>query len=333
MKGKRKTGFTLIELLVVIAIIAILIALLLPAVQQAREAARRSTCKNNLKQIGLALHNYLETHRVFPSGALSRINPGDTVSGLEWRPTGFMLILPFIDQQPLYDIYDFNCGTGGCADTSGDTPQNAFLDQGKLPIYQCPSMSSSLANLRVNPRDGHLDNTDAGTTYTSSYALNSGGKYNSGRDDYWNRRSRIDNVNTSTIGVFFPNSSSTMADLKDGSSNTFLAGEAEQDDTSTNISALGIDGDVTNRRHAYWTEGHHHVMRSTLNPPFPSIGECVSKTGIDYRECTMTFGSPHAGGLHMLMGDGSTRFVSENIHITTWRNLGYMKDGNPVGEF
>jgi prepilin-type N-terminal cleavage/methylation domain-containing protein/prepilin-type processing-associated H-X9-DG protein len=328
----RMRGFTLIELLVVIAIIAILIALLLPAVQQAREAARRSTCKNNLKQIALALHDYQETYKVFPFGAASRANPGTNVDGVEWRATGFIAILPFMEEKPLYDLYNPNWGTGGSLDTSpGDNMQAAFLAQTKLAKYNCPS--STATNINENPRDGHLDNVDVGSTFASSYAFNSGRKYGTGYNNYWARY--FSTANRVMRGPFTPNSSNSFRDLKDGSSNVLMVAEAEQDDQATDpATCCGGDSSVLARRHVFWTEGDHHVMRSTEFPPFPTIGECVAKVGpADWRECNYTFGGPHPGGVQVALCDGSARFVSENINLTVWRNLGTMADGAALGDF
>ncbi|WP_194242800.1 DUF1559 family PulG-like putative transporter [Gimesia benthica] len=140
-------GFTLIELLVVIAIIAILIALLLPAVQQAREAARRSTCKNNLKQIGLALHNYHDTHQLFP---YATANPGNCIpadpNATITNHTGWLYLLPFMDQANLYNQFNFSAATGQHNKTSNTlaggssiTTGNAQLGTNVIPILLCPS--------------------------------------------------------------------------------------------------------------------------------------------------------------------------------------------------
>ena len=139
----RKRGFTLIELLVVIAIIAILIALLLPAVQQAREAARRSQCRNNLKQLGLALMNYHESYNVFPP---SYINGGEVRSygylpyGQIKNHTGYLLLLPYIDQQPMYNAIDFRFATGQADWRSRGGGQRQLQIEGKkLEVLRCPS--------------------------------------------------------------------------------------------------------------------------------------------------------------------------------------------------
>ncbi|EDL58448.1 DUF1559 domain-containing protein [Gimesia maris] len=336
-RQKKKLGFTLIELLVVIAIIAILIALLLPAVQQARESARRSTCKNQLKQIVLAIHNYHDTHSMFPAGYYTRANPGSTISGLENRATGFVMLLPFLDQASLYNLYNFDIGTGGGPDQSGggqtDT-QTAFLNQTKLPIYQCPSANTRLLNLKLNPRDGHLDSSDSGSSFASSYAFSSGNKYGTGNGQFWGIY--FGTSNSAAAGIMTPNSATRFRDVEDGASMTFIVGEAEHNDLKTDYSgSTAIDNsDVVSRRHAFWTEGMHHSVRSTFMPPYQSIEECViSFAPGAWRDCTYSFGSPHQGGLHMGMADGAVRFVSENINLSTWRYLGSMGDGEVLGEF
>src|SRR5947207_281778 len=129
-RSLRRLGFTLIELLVVIAIIAVLVALLLPAVQQAREAARRSQCKNNLKQIGLALHNYLDAYTKFPIGS-ANTQPGG------WGSPLWVAILPYIDEAPRYNKWDFNTAQTGWID--GNANNGALVNGKKMGKWFCPS--------------------------------------------------------------------------------------------------------------------------------------------------------------------------------------------------
>tara|TARA_R110002111_G_scaffold262702_1_gene340324 strand:+ start:21715 stop:22584 length:870 start_codon:yes stop_codon:yes gene_type:complete len=193
----RKRGFTLIELLVVIAIIAILIALLLPAVQQAREAARRSTCKNNMKQLGLALHNYHDTHRAFPPGSIEILVTGTTYTNLIGWQT---FILPFMDQSPLYQSIKseggFDAPWTGIANLTAANKGAKTI----IPAYICPS----------DPMGGI--NTNLSSYGKSNYAASSGKEYSGGGGD-------------SVKGAFGVNTKSKFRDFTDGLSNVFLAGE------------------------------------------------------------------------------------------------------------
>ncbi|TWT59341.1 DUF1559 domain-containing protein [Rubinisphaera italica] len=330
-----RNAFTLIELLVVIAIIAILVALLLPAVQQAREAARRSSCKNNLKQIGLALHNYHDTHGVFPAGYYGRAGSGAQVTSFEIRATGWTMLLPFIEESALYDLYNFDCGIGGCVDSSGQgasASQNNFLDKTNIDAYLCPSMpGSNIVN--TNPRGGHLDVTDTDGTWSSSYVFSSGGKYGTGSYDYWLKATTGSNTNAQ--GIMTANGKSKFRDVTDGTSNTFIAGEGATNDHGSDSSIWASDSSALPVRNLpFWAEGEFHSSRSTHLSPYPSIEECVNNTtGVTWQECRYIFGGPHPGGVQMILADGAVRFVSENIDRTTWQNLGAMQDGNVIGEF
>ena len=192
--GRR--GFTLIELLVVIAIIAVLIALLLPAVQQAREAARRTQCRNNLHQLGLALHNYHDTHSTFPPGMVHRSNNAGPYHS--W----LTMILPFVDETAIYNSYNFSIGAFyDEADHLGNTTATSQ----KLQQYQCPT----------DPQP----TTDRADLAVTNY-LGSMGTY------------EIDtNINPPAVqrGILFPNSRVRMRDIRDGTSNTLAVGECTRD--------------------------------------------------------------------------------------------------------
>ena len=186
----RPRGFTLIELLVVIAIIAILVALLLPAVQQARESARRSQCINNLKQMGLAMHNYHDTHRVFPGAELG----GSALGGA----TPFAAILPYVDQVNLYNLYNFSLGNSHV--------DNVPATSRTIPVYMCPS-----AAMRRQMPNAACNETRAPGTYAIC----------TGSLDPYGSTARNNGA------IVMPNSGTTrMSDILDGSTNTLLFGES-----------------------------------------------------------------------------------------------------------
>jgi prepilin-type N-terminal cleavage/methylation domain-containing protein len=187
----RRTGFTLIELLVVIAIIAVLIALLLPAVQQAREAARRTTCKNQLKQLGLALHNYHDSHSTFPPGFVNApIAPGDNRNAIN----AFVFLMPFYDQGALYNQWDFNL--------TQLSPENAVPNSTPVALLFCPTRRAPL---------------NAGLSFSNSargdYALSAGTGHVGA------------NTVETRVGMFHANNLTRIADVKDGTSVTIAMGE------------------------------------------------------------------------------------------------------------
>jgi len=219
IKSRKQSGFTLIELLVVIAIIAILIALLLPAVQQAREAARRTQCRNNLKQIGLALHNYHDTHRVFPAGYItggcSSATDLDTIAGsnticthqpirLHWP----LFILPFVDQSPLYNIVAQKNTIDSLNPSNPDSdPLTDDAYELFVPVYHCPSHPAS----EVKP-SGFLEWDDE--QRRGNYAANFGSGFLSESRSVEARK-----------GLFYANSNTRIRDITDGSSNTLAVSE------------------------------------------------------------------------------------------------------------
>lgn len=305
---KRRQGFTLIELLVVIAIIAILIALLLPAVQQAREAARRSTCKNNLKQIGLALHNYHDTFRTFPPATVRR--KGATTewetSMISWQAR----ILPYMDQGPLFNKIDWNAepGNSGTANTEARKHE--------MPAYRCPSDPGNR---------GKTGQTSYGPTNYVTSTADSGG-YAAGGGTYQNNGR----------SVMFLNSKTQLRDIEDGSSNTMFVAECVVAHPHSNVNATSgtvCTGTADQKRRGYsWFYGREMWTWSytTLIGPNSDLQECAQSTG-----GTSLLGarSKHVGGVHALLGDGAVRFISENIHLGTWQDLGNKADGNVIGEF
>ncbi|MFH1299585.1 MAG: DUF1559 domain-containing protein [Planctomycetota bacterium] len=318
LSPKRNRGFTLIELLVVIAIIAILIALLLPAVQQAREAARRSQCKNNMKQLGLALHNYHETFSVMPPGHIGRCTtPRLSASGLT-------MLLPYIDQAPLYNLYNSN----GCATThtsigtagplsAGDDPVtngNAAVVKNLVTVFMCPSDSGTEKIAAATSSYGiSATNTGTGGAKTN-YDFITITPYNSCEN--WAGTAPASRC------MFGDNSKCRLDDVKDGTSNTLMMGETTRDVYNGGTNAWGYRGHVMVGLNlvSYPINRFWYSSAVPQNLPQGKLGSWAYA------------GSLHTGGAHFLLGDGSVHFISENIDTTTRQNLAKMADGNVIGE-
>lgn len=330
----KHRGFTLIELLVVIAIIAILIALLLPAVQQAREAARRSQCKNNMKQLGLAFHNYHDTNRCFPFAWMAG-------SDLNVSCYGIML-LPYLDQAPLYNQWDSSVPAfnEAVALFSPATSVQGNLDVIKTPltVYKCPSTSEAdvhdytlpagSAGAGVPPLD--LTWSAARTDYIATTGVR--GTFSSIAYSGMSVPSRSGALNA--CGAIENDPVTRMRDIIDGSSNTFLVGERvggsnvyrglQVDPTLTasfGPANGGGWGDFLNGEH--WIEG-------SLYDGTPGGGPCpINCTNLR----SAGYLSFHVGGAQFLMGDGAVRFISENIAALTFAGLITRGGGEIIGEF
>jgi len=327
LRGSRRyrLGFTLIELLVVIAIIAILIALLLPAVQQAREAARRTQCKNNLKQLGLALHNYHDVANMFPPFRVRK-----TGYSSNWY-TGNVLwtarILPYIEQAPLYNQIDFNYGEGTAA-TDGDRGPNATIRANSIPAYLCPS-DPARGGVPWKAPDG---TTVSGPALTNSY----------GRLSYMANCGSGTTESATGNGVFATNSKFGLRDITDGTSNCLTAAEgvigfphdqtADPSGTPPLCPTTGTVGpqDMARGHSWFWAYRAGAAAFSTgITPNWQRTWDCnLASAGI-YRAAR----SFHTGGVHGGLADGSVRFISDNIDATTWSRLGSRNDGQPLGEF
>jgi prepilin-type N-terminal cleavage/methylation domain-containing protein/prepilin-type processing-associated H-X9-DG protein len=337
---RGREGFTLIELLVVIAIIAILIALLVPAVQKVRESAARTTCQNKLKQIVIACHNFVDQKGMLPPGANVRNGASDMFDGEEWRETGFVHILPYVEQQELYEKYDFAIGPGGVDGSGGTNAQNTVKQP--IAVFVCPIDGPAQRFKKVAPRDGHTDTSDSGASPLSSYCFNSGRQWGANFDNFF-ARSRSTRA-SHRAGPFSAGSRTRMPHITDGTSNTFLAGESAQDDSSTpdTTAILTYNWNETMyapilsnpRVHSMWIEADHHVMRSTEQLPFPSIKDCVDLTGTHPKSCRYIFGGQHQGGVNMAMADGSVRFIDARVNLTSvWQPLGTMAGDEVVPGF
>ena len=326
--GRKRAAFTLIELLVVIAIIAILIALLLPAVQQAREAARRSQCKNNLKQIGLALHNYHDIYKAFPPGRVRRsgVSPNSWYSGnIAWLPR----ILPQIDQAPLFNKIDWNRGYG-TSGTDGNSGVNGSNPNGVrrqiIPAFRCPSDPGNGSTPWTNPNGVKV----TGATPNGGYAST----------NYMGMIGTSTRLNTRPPGLFGQNTKIKIRDVTDGTSNTIAVAEGiigfhriSANDSGNNTSC-GSGGKLTG--------SDQQTGFSWFYAFRPQAAFCNSYVGPNAKEfdcgqnsdrVNTAARSMHVGGVHVLMCDGAVQFVGENINLQTWRNLGNKSDGNVVGEF
>ncbi len=341
LERRRSSGFTLIELLVVIAIIAILVALLLPAVQQAREAARRSACKNNLKQIGLALHNYHDTFNIFPNDVFSFYIPdrGSLANAQARNFSWMVLILPQVEQAALYDAINFNAQLYGQVIPGGE-----LVGTQQIATFQCPSDNVAMPSDHYN-------------TATTNYAGSQG-------FDWWRRRNQIHE------GLFSLESRNRMSDIKDGTTNTIAVGEVATFGHAAGGRRCGAGrlrdagGEAVFRM---WAFAHvHNVIGANggYNIKNPDNSDPQANNETFWRTGPHTWGpnyiaahcinsdwpgpgSVHKGGAQFLMCDGGVRFISENIDYhgdhnqspgapSLWMSLNTINGGRfdrVIGEF
>lgn len=310
---KSKHGFTLIELLVVIAIIAILVALLLPAVQQAREAARRSSCKNNLKQLGLAMHNYHDTFGTFPilwgrSGVTAPNNCPNECALWGWSA----MILPQLEQSALFD--QLQVGDRKLQDAVADANLLALM-QRPIAAFRCPSDVGP----PTNDQREVSDSTAAGTfqpVATSNY-LAANNSNNLERDD--------------PNGLFIPGQRGArrFRDVTDGTSNTIALGERAWRLSNVTLKAGVVFGTMDDSE-ASSDNGLVYISGCGQYPI--NSTETHSVRG---------FSSQHSGGAQFLLADGAVRFISENINLnrstpevdSTYERLISINDGQVLGEF
>ncbi|MEZ6122691.1 MAG: DUF1559 domain-containing protein [Planctomycetaceae bacterium] len=329
MYTRTKKGFTLIELLVVIAIIAILIALLLPAVQQAREAARRTQCKNNLKQIGLALHNYHDTHKVFPPGYVEQNPAAVHARAPNWNWMAY--IAPGIDLATSYN----QLKVGENPMTVINDPVRLAIMQTPLPSFRCPSDVGPDLNDDHDERRWRntITSTNVPGAVINYLAVNSAGIPRPDEDNNTNGiRKEVDQDAT---GVFFRNSKTKIRDITDGTSNTLLVGERVYKKVATTVSNNPFAGVAwaTNGR----AGGQNYGIASAMGSGQRRIN-CPENS-----ECRRAFMSNHEGGVQFVLCDGSVRFISENIEHDpagggTTENSLYeyllsIQDGHTIGEF
>jgi prepilin-type N-terminal cleavage/methylation domain-containing protein len=353
---RKANGFTLIELLVVIAIIAMLIVLLLPAVQQAREAARRTQCRNHLKQLGLALHNYHDTHRVFPAGYFSW--PTSTGSG----PTFAMIdpvtwdgapgwgwgsaLLPFMDQASLASQL-----TGALPIWH---PLNTDAVRAKLTTFLCPSATGGDDEFTVRDATGNplLINGNPVVLGRSHYVASHGqescwgecGAALTGKiftDIYSGTTTTITingDVSKVADGPFYRNSKTRFRDVTDGTSNTVFLGE-HSSKLSEKTWVGVVAGAFTHPNLNSPENGPDAAATLTLVHAGPSGGELdisgfpiVHSVNFPTLHVGQMF-SEHEGGGQICLGDGSVRFISENVDLLLWAELSSIGEGEVTGEF
>ncbi|SFJ30979.1 DUF1559 domain-containing protein [Planctomicrobium piriforme] len=338
----RRAGFTLIELLVVIAVVAVLVSLLLPAVQQARMAAQRSQCKNNLKQLGLALHNYHEAHSAFPPGVVApKYQTQQDPSGICWRA----MLLPYVEAQATYNNM---ADIMGKAITFDDIrPWNYATDDGFLNPYPFPT-------LFVCPSDPLSASDSIKSNYIGVYdgsgvvdLVSTPGDYSSYPYTY---ASTVGTMKSLNRGMFGVNVARKMRDVTDGASQTWIAGE--QDGNDNNKYALGIIGGGADAP-AVFGGGNPTILRNqdltdivnactSMTSGSPAYLECINNaTTVANAWLAQTggvwtsFSSRHGPGIaNMLMTDGSVHTISgKSIDAKVFENLSNRNDGNLVGQF
>ncbi len=346
MRRKRspfeRSGFTLIELLVVIAIISVLIALLLPAVQAAREAARRAGCVNNLKQIGLALHNYEQALGVFPPGYVSAVNPAvidacnhdqelqngvDLGTGWAWGS----FILPYLEQQPVYNSINFNLSVA--------FHDNDTCSLTSLAVYLCPSDDGpSVIPVFEDPPDPanpgsfsatHIVDTLSRGNYVGMYGLG----------EICSQSGAIDSPNNNGngplgthAGIFYRNSATRIAGITDGTSNTTMIGERSHNLSYVTWVARSING---------WL-GKTSLVEGGTDQFNPSPEECWTQVlgpcGLEDGLRTINnpeahvedYWSRHSGGANFTFADGSVHFLKSSINPIPWRALATRNLGEVI---
>ncbi|OJW08499.1 MAG: prepilin-type N-terminal cleavage/methylation domain-containing protein [Planctomycetales bacterium 71-10] len=337
------SGFTLIELLVVIAIIAVLIALLLPAVQAAREAARRAQCVNNMKQIGLGLANYESTMSGFPPSKIwpgAAIGSNGKINGV-LNTTGFALLLPFLEQTSMANAYNYsqpssNSITSGNTRLMGDAAVNSTVVGTLVPIFACPS---DIPPEVVNSTDYNWHRNNA---RRSNYVFCVGLWMEYYNPDAWG--GSLPGFVQSTRSMFIADTSTRLMEVTDGLSNTVTIGESPQIHMSSAYGPYWGSGVLTSTEGAAYPPpplsatiaaqvnlGPEWRDYTTMLPNAPpNSSQCGGPCGSMKLPYAYTMGSKHAGGLNMLFGDGSVRFIKNSISGPTWWAINSIGGGEII---
>ena len=315
---RRPQGFTLVELLVVIAIIGVLVALLLPAVQAAREAARRMRCQNNLKQIGLASHNL---HDI--TGEMPRAFWPDT--GLSWH----VYLLPYIEQQALFNQFDTKTVNPSHTAPNRNDPYGLQI----VPAYQCPSCTATRQlfnppNHINGPTDLIPPNTGSAAAVPHYYGVNGprGAVGTGGGSTYPVGTATHEAVPVATSGIFQRDGTIRMARITDGTSNTLMVAEMSwlSPQYGTRFRTWVRGGD----EYAGVIAGRPSFVVSCRNVTNPINSIFSANLVVPYND--VPFGSMHPGGMNGVMGDGSVRFLSQNLGMSTYRAIASREEGESV---
>jgi prepilin-type N-terminal cleavage/methylation domain-containing protein/prepilin-type processing-associated H-X9-DG protein len=319
----RRQGFTLVELLVVIAIIGVLVALLLPAVQAAREAARRTQCGNHLKQLGIALHMYHDTNKWFPPGAVFQGGAATAPNAqpINHRGSIFVRLLPFVEQQSLYNLFDFNTGTDGQQMSKG----GLWLKGAQVPIFNCPSDTARLLGTFPNQRMPASYHPSMGPSSAISNNANCSCPLYSTFQKY--NRPGNNTGATNPAGPFTRNGwqyLSRMSDCTDGLSNTIYIGEVR----NACSGHVDIGWSLSNK----W--GAFTQVPINFDSCRTQAQATTEKLDMCYALCNWNaevgFKSLHPNGAQFVFGDGSVRFLPQNIDMVTYNYLGDKADRKAV---
>jgi prepilin-type N-terminal cleavage/methylation domain-containing protein/prepilin-type processing-associated H-X9-DG protein len=361
-----RPGFTLIELLVVIAIIAVLIGLLVPAVQKVREAANRMKCSNNLKQIGLALHNYHDSYNAFPPGNVSPVPmsavgcfSGTSANSPNPGPPWSVLILPYLEQTAIYNNLNINGTFPSSYNDVGLVPPPTNLNPAvfnpitnsplyrRIDVYQCPSIPQGKLPWVELATIGGAAGVVAGVEQTTmNYFACMGGGLNEPANANRQASANGQNCTCGTVGAPFPNarflihwtngflhvnSKKRMADATDGTSNSILVGETIYQNMQIN---RGWGSSHRTRHGSNNGPGNITGTYRAINSGkalYEAFSNRQTDQNIHNHLMNTCFGSLHPGGAQFCFGDGSVRFLTENMNLAIYRTLGSINDGLPVG--
>jgi prepilin-type N-terminal cleavage/methylation domain-containing protein/prepilin-type processing-associated H-X9-DG protein len=314
-------AFTLVELLVVIAIIGVLMGLFLPAVQSARESARRGQCTNNLKQLGLGFHNYHAAQKRFPPAYVIRPGGGgingapdrqtrDAGPGWAWG----MLLLPYLEQQTLYNSFDVN---RPCWDA-----QNAPAARTDVPLFLCPSATGNNGAFKVINEQGATLAVFGRANYVT----------NVGQDETWGYA--VDDYSALADGPLYRNSPTRSGDVRDGLSNTIFLGEHHPVLSSKTWVGVVPGAAVCPTPRFAFSECDHAatLVQVHSGPAEDEIPHVIHPPNSPLCHVCQMY-AEHPGGCNVMLGDGSVRFVSEYLHQPTWAALSSRAMGDVVGEY